>query len=160
MKVYLSGPISGKNFEGATSWRDDARRFLEGYGVEVLDPMRGKASLQGQGIIEDQPAICDALIADAAIYRRDHWDVERCDAVLVNLSDSGKRVSIGTMFELAWAWQYRKIVILVLPEDNIHEHAFVRQASSVRVNNLNDALTLVLRTAGVVRTMDPSGPQP
>jgi len=157
MRVYLSGPISGKDFEGATCWRDDARRFLEGYGVEVLDPMRGKASLQGQGIIEDQPAISDALVADAAIYRRDHWDVERCDAMLVNLAECDGRVSIGTCFELAWAWQYRKVVILVMPAGNVHEHAFVRQAASMRVKTLNEGLILVLRTAGVVHTSNLGG---
>lgn len=157
MKVYLSGPISGKDFEGATSWRDEARRFLEGYGIEVLDPMRGKASLQGQGIIEDQPTISDALIADAALFRRDHWDVERCDVMLVNLAESGKRTSIGTMFELAWAWLYRKVIILVLPKENVHEHAFVRQAASMRVETLGEALTLVLRTAGVIHTSNRGG---
>lgn len=152
MRVYLSGPISGKSYGGATSWRDDATRFLNGYSIETLDPMRGKASLQGQKVIEDQPAVGGALVADAAIYHRDHWDVERCDVVLVNLSESGKRVSIGTMFELAWAWIHRRVVILVLPDDNVHEHAFVRQAASMRVNTLEEGLQLVLRTAGVVQT--------
>ena len=151
MRVYLSGPISGKDYEGATSWRDYATRYLSGYNIETLDPMRGKASLQGQGTIEDQPTVGGALVQDAAIFRRDHWDVERCDVMLVNLSEAKKRVSIGTCFELAWAWLYRKVVVLVLPEGTIHEHAFIRQAVSMRVNTLDKALLLVLRTAGTVQ---------
>lgn len=159
MQVYLSGPISGKSYGGATSWRDEATRFLAGYSIGTLDPMRGKASLQGQKVIEDRPSLGGALVADAAIYHRDHWDVERCDVVLVNLSESGKRVSIGTMFELAWAWMYRKVIIMVLPDENIHEHAFVRQAASMRVGTLEEGLQLVLRTAGVVQTADLSSSQ-
>lgn len=157
--MYLSGPISGKSYGGATSWRDDATRFLAGYSIETLDPMRGKASLQGQKIIEDRPELGGALVADAAIYYRDQWDVQRCDIMLVNLSESGRRVSIGTMFEMAWAWMHRKVVILVLPEENIHEHAFVRQAAGMRVSTLDEGLQLVLRTIGVVQTADLSSSQ-
>jgi len=159
MKVYLSGPISGKSYGGATNWRDEATRFLSGYSIETLDPMRGKASLQGQKVIEDQPEVGGALVADAAIFHRDQWDVQRCDVVFVYLGDSGKRVSIGTMFEMAWAHLHRKVVILILPADNVHEHAFVRQAAAMRVSTLEEGLQLVLRTAGVVQTADLSSSQ-
>jgi len=159
MKVYLSGPISGKTYEGATSWRDDARRFLEGYGIEVLDPMRGKASLQGQSKIEDRPDVGDVLVQDAAIFHRDHWDVQRADIILVNLSEAGKRVSIGTVMEIAFAWVYRKIIILILPPGTVHEHAFVRYPASMRTEVLDDGLQLVLRTCGVVHMSDLSSSQ-
>jgi nucleoside 2-deoxyribosyltransferase len=74
---------------------------------------------------------------------RDHWDVSRCDAVLVVLSGA-TRVSIGTVMELGWAYAYRKPVVAVMEEEgNPHEHGMVREALSYRVTTLDEAIDLL-----------------
>jgi hypothetical protein len=35
MLVYLAGPISGLNFEGATDWREHAKSYLKEFGIKA-----------------------------------------------------------------------------------------------------------------------------
>lgn len=51
----------------------------------------------------------------------------------------GGAVSIGTMFEMAWAREYGKFSLVVMQKGNPHEHEFVKKHSSVIVNSLEDA---------------------
>ena len=43
--VYLSGPISGQTYTGATEWREWVRTRLQP-GINAVDPMRGKHALK------------------------------------------------------------------------------------------------------------------
>ena len=132
MKVYLSGPISSMTFTGASDWRTWAATVLGPAGFTVLDPMRGKSFLSNQKTIErevyEQTKRVD--LSDKALVNRDHSDVVAADIVLVNLLPA-ERVSIGTMFELAWAKAYQKIVVIVMEPGNIHDHPFVREAGVI-----------------------------
>ena len=44
--VYLAGPISGCDYEGATDWREYATQELGRYGIKGLSPMRAKEYLK------------------------------------------------------------------------------------------------------------------
>lgn len=143
--VYLSGPITGLDFKGCTDWREYARKWLADLDVEGLSPMRGKEYLAGKGEIVDgmSAVLSNFMSQDAAIVTRDRWDTTRCDFMLCNLLGA-KMVSIGTMVELGWADAARVPVVLAMePTGNIHEHAFVRQLSGYRVNNLEAGLDLI-----------------
>src|SRR5436309_14136370 len=132
MRVYLSGQISGMTFAGASDWRIIYGHMLRAAGFTVLDPMRGKSFLSNQKTIErevyEQTKRVD--LSDKALVIRDHADVVAADIVLVNLLPA-ERVSIGTMFELAWAKAYQKIVVIVMEPGNIHDHPFVREAGVI-----------------------------
>lgn len=45
-KVYLAGPISGQSYDGATSWREEAKEELSSWSDIIgYSPMRGKTYL-------------------------------------------------------------------------------------------------------------------
>jgi len=49
------------------------------------------------------------------------------------------RVSIGSMFELAWGSDNKKQVIVVMEKDNIHRHAFVLEAATIIFETTEEA---------------------
>jgi len=143
--IYLAGPITGCTYDEATNWRETFPGMV-GDKVKCLSPMRGKAFLSG--LAKPLGEHDTVLTQQRGIWCRDHFDVHRCKALVVNLLDS-KIVSIGTMFELAWASERKVPVILVMEDSgNIHEHPFVRESAHFRVNNLDDAAELVREIIG------------
>lgn len=93
-KVYLAGPINGKNDAECNGWRMAAGAWLHMKGFEVLDPMA--RDYRG---IEDQNA--------QAIVNGDLADISSCDIVLVNANGP----SWGTAMELVYAKSYGKRVV-------------------------------------------------
>lgn len=139
--VYMTGPIGGCTYEGATEWRDDLTLMLAGYNVKCLSPMRGKNYLVGETSIDsveyDTPASCPK-----GVYTRDRWDSLRCDIMVANLLGI-KRLSVGTLIEWAWANSQGTPVIMVMEEDNIHNHILVKGGPGFRVETLEEAAELV-----------------
>ena len=133
--VYACGPIAGKTFDQATwGWRLDLQDELEPHGIKVISPMRGKEEL-GLAVKPDEPlgAYYDPRIIMStphSIVKRDFFDVSRCSLVFAYLLDT-ERVSIGSMFELAWCHLYHKPAVIVMDEGGLHDHPFVRQAGFV-----------------------------
>jgi nucleoside 2-deoxyribosyltransferase len=150
--VYLAGPIAGLNYDGATWWREYAASYLEDFDIKALSPMRAKQYLRD---VETFSGNCGAessmgpLSGARAVVARDRFDVERCNVLLVNLLGA-ERVSIGTMFEIAWAHQRHTPVVLVMEADgsNIHEHAFVTEAAGFRVATLDEGIAVVRAIVG------------
>jgi nucleoside 2-deoxyribosyltransferase len=144
--VYLAGPITGESYGGATDWRETVSMRLLQAGIVGLSPMRGKQYLQDVVDIADSyPA--HIMSTEKAIVTRDTFDVQRCDAVLVNLLGA-KRVSIGTMIEVGLAYAQRKPIVVVMEPDNIHQHAFVRQMAGYVLDNLDDAVRVTITLLG------------
>jgi nucleoside 2-deoxyribosyltransferase len=148
-RVYLAGPITGESFEGATDWREWTRQALAPYGIHTYSPLRGKDYLSGQTAISGTPGVngqvagaVRPLSTDKGICTRDRWDVQRADAVLMNLSGAG-RVSIGTMIEIGWADAYRVPIIGVMEDENPHRHAMVEHLLGYIVPTLPEAVLLV-----------------
>ena len=144
MKVYLAGPITGLTHEDADDWRAKVSGVLEEYGVIPLSPLRAEKFLENYGVLETSYIGATPMVTDRGMVTRDLWDVTRCDAVIVNLLGA-TRVSIGTMFELAWCLYLRKPTIVVMEaEGNPHEHSFVREAIDYRVTSIEEAIENVL----------------
>lgn len=147
--VYLAGPISGLNFDGATEWRDAVVAELAEAGIKGLSPMRAKEYLRdaydAQGgfsatCVEYGHLSC--LSGPRGIMTRDRFDATRCDVLLVNLLGA-TRISIGTMMEIAWADLCRTPIVCVMEEGNVHEHAMVNEAIGFRCGDLAEAVTVV-----------------
>jgi len=149
--VYLAGPITITNWEGANAWRELATETLRGKGLGVRDPLRGKATLQkrlegktfehgwnGDGY-KGLAGLEAAITSGHAITRRDMNDVLNSDVLLAFLVET-ERPSIGTIMEIAWAYLANKYVILVMSEGNPHWHGMVREAASCVVSNLADGI--------------------
>lgn len=139
MKIYLAGPISGKSFDEVVSLYRDKSYLLGSFGYEILCPMTGKAYLRNE--LEFKAAGDGHPVStNHAIFERDRWMVSQSDIVYADLSNSGERVSIGTMMELAWASQLGKHTVSVIPSNNIHNHAFVLDASDIVFQTTKEAI--------------------
>lgn len=114
--VYLSGPIGGQTYSGATEWREWVRQRLLP-GINAVDPMRGKeklADLYGDTAIPTHDV--DAVLGgdSRSITQRDRYDVSHADAMLLNLLPcNSAKPSIGSMIELGWADAARVPIVMV-----------------------------------------------
>ena len=139
MKIYLARPITGKSYDEVMQYLKDLKEELEIYGYKVLSPMTGKGCLKGEKKFKAF-GYKDAVTTNHAIVERDRWMVENADIVFVNFENTDK-VSIGCVAELAWAHQLGKHTVVVLPKDNIHEHAFVLEMADIVFRNFEDAVS-------------------
>lgn len=141
--VYLAGPITGLSYDGAVDWREHAIKTLADSGIMGLSPMRGKQYLAGKEYVADSYAEF-TMSTPKAIVTRDRFDSTRCDVLLVNLLGS-KKVSIGTVMEIAWADAARIPIVVVMEKGNIHEHSMLVQVSGYVVETLEEAIQVVIR---------------
>lgn len=151
-RVYLSGPIWGRTFRNVKEWRRQVFNELADY-AEILDPMRERQLHPGQ--TEDDFILTsldspDASIAtDRGIIARDHHDTITSTILIVNLLEATSP-SIGTISEMAWAYDRRIPVITIMePSGNPHEHAFVREMTSFRVDSVERAIIVAKSIMGV-----------
>ncbi len=151
-RVYLAGPIAGCTWDETNDWRIWVEEELPE--VECLTPLRGKDFLKALrkvplGSAPKQSAefahdsLDAAISSQHAIVVRDHWDVMNADLLFVNLLPS-KDIglpSIGTMFELAWAWKFNKPAVVAMQKGSPNDHPFVREAAYVVVPTLRQAVS-------------------
>lgn len=155
--VYLAGPIAGCTWDVAIDWRVWAATQLPE--CDVRSPMRGKEflarlkemPLTSEHCLAKDPELAltgveAAVSSQHGIVVRDRWDVQTADVLLVNLLpsvDVGK-ASIGTCFELAWAYVYKTPAVVVMQgEGNPNDHPFPREAAYVVVPRLESAIAVV-----------------
>ncbi len=145
MKIYLAGAITGLGWDSATDWRDQLRDLVPTH-IQTLSPLRGKQYLEkrssAEGVIKDSYEEYP-LSSARGINTRDHWDVMRCDAVFVNLLGTTK-VSIGTVMEIAWAFAYKKPLVLVMEQGNIHEHSMLKECTGFRVDTFEKGVEVLI----------------
>ena len=148
MLVYLAGGVSGLTVKAAIGWREYVAERLSIAGIEVRDPLRGaegeQHKLKKLGPAKDNSD--DPAMSDKAFFTRDRWDVLTSDVILCNLAGA-ERVSIGSMFELAFGVMSNKLNIIVLDKHNLHDHVFVRE-SGVVFYNLDEAIDYILSCSG------------
>ena len=137
--LYCAGPITGVSYGESTDWREYVASRLPQH-IKAVSPMRGKKYLVGEKNIKDSyeeyPLSCQK-----GITCRDRMDVMRCDMILVNFLGANK-VSIGSVMEVAWADAWRKPIIVVMENNNIHFHAMLREVSGFIVSNLDEAIAI------------------
>jgi len=136
--VYLAGPITGLSFDNCTDWRDQVKGWLDP-DITAYSPLRAKSYLLGQTTVKDS---YDEYILSTqrGIYTRDLYDCRNRDLLFVNFLGA-KKVSIGTVMELAWATAFNKPIVLVMEkEGNVHEHSMVREACPMRVETLEEGV--------------------
>jgi len=150
MKIYLAHPISGLSYEAVMAYYKAASRELRKDGYEVLCPMQGKEYLRTETKLRAE-GYKNPISTNQAIVRRDHWMLEQADIVYVNLASS-TQVSIGSLFELAWAYHLRKHVVLVMdpqggPSGEIYRHAFVLECADILFETHEEAMEYFMRLA-------------
>ena len=146
-KVYLAGSIRGLNYNEATEWREKVKIELSKYGIDGYSPMRAKSYLKpindvGVDRLKDSYAE-HPLSTMKAIVCRDFLDCTKSNLIIVYLKGA-KEVSMGTIMEIAWAYQARVPIVLVMEKaGNIHEHGMITQCCDFRVETLDEAIEIV-----------------
>jgi len=127
-KIYLCGYINNNKLAECQKWRKQIREHYDNwkgkgkYPISWLDPMNGKnlESITSEGNVSDIPA--------RAFMLRDYQGVKEADILIVNLDVFGeKRPLIGTVYELAWAYQDHKPVIAIGTDKTYTEHPFIKE---------------------------------
>lgn len=139
--VYLAGPITGLEYDNAEDWRGLVALELQEAGIDAFSPLRAKEFLRSLGPLEDQYHNLHPLSSSRGIMTRDRFDCTTRDLVFVNLLGS-RRVSIGTVMEIAWADLLRKPIVCVMEEDNVHRHGMVTEAVGFEVRTLAEAVAI------------------
>ena len=147
-KVYLAGAISGLTYDDGQEWRTTVRDKLKDTSIECYSPLRQKHILRGAGVLDadksaDAYGTFSPLATDRGIMTRDHYDCQSADLIFVNLLGS-KKVSIGTVMEIAWAYAYRKPLVLVTELTGLHDHPMIREATGYRVETLEEGIDVMM----------------
>ncbi len=137
--VYLAGPIAEVSYKDCNDWREYAKKELAKYNILGVSPTRHKGNFDPKQIMKDVGG-GNVMTTGRGIITRDRYDTTHCNAILANLFGA-KKISIGTMFEYAWA-DIMRIPIITIMEDkgNVHDHNFVREVSGFRLNNLEEGI--------------------
>jgi len=150
-KIYLAGPVTGISYQEAYAWRHLVSVKIEIYNqrkstihhLETINPIFGQESLVGENNIKafyDN----DPLATQQALLQRSYFNVSRADVVLANVVNA-KRLSVGTIMEIGWAYALRKPVILVMEDDlNPHNSPLITQSAFAIVSYLDDAVTVAI----------------
>lgn len=103
--------------------------------------MRGKEFLKIQGKIHGDYPELGPLASSRGIMTRDFFDCTRSDLIVVNLFEA-PIISIGTIMEIAWAFQNRTPIICIMEAGNMHEHPMISEAIGFPVTNLEEAVDI------------------
>lgn len=140
MKIYIAHQITGLTFDEVVGYYNGMGVLLKSYGYEVLCPMTAKGFLRTDENERFKPKDYHYPVStNHAIAERDKWMVERCDVLYCDFTGSQKAL-IGCIFELAWAHLWGKHTVTVIPEGNIHQHAFILEASDIVFQDTGDAI--------------------
>ena len=146
MYVYLAGYMAGAKLKECTEWRKRIREHYRkwetisskkdtwavetqdlAFPIAFLDPFNGKEieTIDKKGLTSSFPP--------NSIVHSDYMSVCKADIIVANLDTFGaSRPSIGTHWELAWAWDKKKPFVLIVPEgmkEVYEKHPFTAQAS-------------------------------
>ena len=98
-------------------------------GFMVYTPLLGKSFDDGF-VLNQRGYEGSPLTKESSIVLRDNWMVRQADIIFANLGGVTK-ISIGTMFEIAWAYMLGKYVVVVMEKDNPHRHAFIEECATI-----------------------------
>ena len=145
--IYLAGPITGLHYSDSIGWRDRAAAAFKDSGIVCFSPLRAKSYLRPtngdpnlmQDVIKDTYEE-HVLSSQRGIFGRDYHDATKRDLIFVNLLGAD-RISIGTVMEMAWAFQANVPIVLVMEKTGYpHEHAMLNMTSYFRVDDFEEGI--------------------
>ena len=141
--IYCVRPISGCSADDVFNYYEKTKEILTGMGYNVFTPMYGERYLRTELEFKAKD-YRSPISTNGAIFKRDRWMVDQSDVIYANFLGA-KHVSVGSMFELAWGYDTKKQVIVVMEDDNVHQHTFVLEAATIVFNNVSEALEYLER---------------
>jgi hypothetical protein len=127
MKVYLIGVISED--PKCHEWRKEAKRLLKDK-FDVNDPTRFKfdkeVMREAEGDAEKMHKIVSEHQAEI-LLPKSFQCVQTADIILVNLAlEASDRPMIGSIMEIAWAYQMHKTIIAIKGESYYSRHPIIK----------------------------------
>lgn len=103
-KIYLAGSCEAESLEGRSAWRNICEEWFEKYtdGFVVINPVAYFDYSRNDHK------------SDAEVFRYFNRKVKESDLILVNLKNIRK--SVGTICELAWAYEHNIPIVGVYEE--------------------------------------------
>ncbi len=147
MKIYVAGYINNEVLDQCLEWRKKLRSHYHNYKGQVypitwLDPCNGEADsdvkLKNEGL--------ESSVPPKVIMLRDYQCVTKyADLVVANMDTFGRlRYPIGTIMEVAWAWEHHIPVLIIDPlpdnESPWLNHPMFGTAQACRVKSLDELL--------------------
>jgi len=137
--TYLAGYISGAKIEECVKWRKDIRSYYLNKGWDdlvFLDPLNGdeRESIDDEGLES-------SLIPGKALVHRDYESVKNSDLIIANLDTFGaERPLTGTIYELAWAWEFKTPVIVITTNPRYKRHPFIIDTACMVVESVEELI--------------------
>jgi len=139
--IYLAGSMTGLTWKEALEWREQATWQLEDK-WKLINPVRQQLGSDENAMIEASTQKDGNLIlahTATGICAQDEFYIDQCDWLFCNLLGA-PRVSIGTMWELGYAWGQDKKILTVVEPGSIHDHPFVRRRSHIFTPDFDEAV--------------------
>lgn len=146
MRVYLAGSLTGSTTSTALEWRQHAFNKLTKYGIRVFSPTRGKTFDPTKPIaIDSEKDLGGAENTCRAINMRDYLDTVKADLLLVYLDTTTPMPSMGTVAEMAWAWDHRIPIVCCVPENSVYmRHPMVSEFITYRVDTIDEGIDIAV----------------
>jgi nucleoside 2-deoxyribosyltransferase len=138
--VYLCGPITGQKVDWL--WRDAATAFLGNYGINTLNPLRGKDPSK----VSNQGLSYDGQLASTEMVNRDRIDVEEANMILAHFPYMPPRQSIGSLMEMGMATRDGKPILLCTTLEEFNQHLFTRKFCVIEPD-FQKALNLIVEVS-------------
>ena len=140
ISIYLAGYIQGIVIEKCIAWRKQIRKHYDDwkgagvpYPITWMDPLNGEEDVSDNGLNSNVPS--------QAIFTRDYQCVKRADLLVVNTDTFGQdRPLLGTIFELAWAFEHHVPVIMITKEEMYKKHPFLEHNVAWYFENVEELL--------------------
>ena len=136
---YLAGYISGAKISECTEWRKRIRSYYLNKGWDqlvFLDPLNGDE----RETIDDE-GLSSSVIPGKALVYRDYQSVKNSDLIIANLDTFGQeRPLTGTIYELAWAWNFKIPVIVITENHRYIKHPFIQDTASMIVSSVEELI--------------------
>lgn len=145
--VYLAGPVTDCTEGEAKDWREVVRERLHVYGIRSISPVRCEPARGERYTLSNQ----DPRFGTArAIASKNFADVQMCDMALCYMPQSmmKRRLSLGTLVELAWAHALRKPTILVSEYPLLMDHPVVQACANWPLSTLDEACEVLIGILG------------
>ena len=139
LSIYCVHPISGMSSKKVFNYYQRLQKILtEIGGFDIFIPMFGKASLRTELKLRSHD-YRGPLTNNHSIFNRDKWMVQKSDILLCNLSKT-KRISIGSIMEIAWGNLLGKQIIIIMEKNNIHRHSFTLESATTIFETEKEAI--------------------
>jgi len=101
LKVYTIGPISGMSYKECVAHFTRRKEALIKMGFKVFHPMLGEGFLRNEIELKSVGYEDNPITTNKAITSVDFWRVDQSDILFADFTESGDRVSIGTVAEMS-----------------------------------------------------------